>query len=66
MKNAQIQISLKALRVNKNLKQEDAAKELGVTARTIANWENGKTFPNLKHLRALEKLYGISFTSIKI
>ncbi len=28
-----------------NLTQEDLAKMLGVTRRTIANWENGSTIP---------------------
>ncbi len=40
-----MKISLKALRVNQNMTQEEAAKALNVTARTIQNWEDYRTFP---------------------
>lgn len=36
-----IQISLEAARVNANLKQEEAAKKLSITAKTLSNYERG-------------------------
>lgn len=41
-----MQISLKACRVNANLKQTDLAKLLSVCPDTIKNWESGKTSPS--------------------
>ena len=38
-------ISLKAARVNKNLTQEEAAKNLGIGVATLKSWEAGKSFP---------------------
>ncbi|GIN38492.1 helix-turn-helix domain-containing protein [Heyndrickxia oleronia] len=37
------QISLASARVNAELKQEDAARKLGITAKTLRNYEQGKT-----------------------
>lgn len=36
------QISLAAARVNAGLTQEELAEKLGVTRKSIQNWENGK------------------------
>jgi len=36
-----IQITLEAARVNAKLKQEEAAKKLGITAKTLSNYERG-------------------------
>lgn len=36
------QLSLKAVRVNNGYTQEALAQKLGVAAKTISEWENGK------------------------
>ena len=36
-----------ACRKDKKLTQEKLAEQLGVTDRTISNWENGKNMPDL-------------------
>lgn len=36
-------ITLKAMRVNAGLTQEEVAKALGVVVKTVANWESGET-----------------------
>lgn len=51
--------TLKACRINKNLKIGDVADKLGVTERTVINWEKYNTTPKSIHLRALSELYGI-------
>lgn len=56
--------SLRALRINENMTQEESAKKLGVTARTISNWETGKSFPNAEQIKMIEKLYNINYDSI--
>lgn len=52
-----MKITLKALRVNSNLTQDDAAKKLGVTTRTIQNWENYDTFPTGRQLIEICSVY---------
>jgi transcriptional regulator with XRE-family HTH domain len=46
---------IKAHRVQINLSQREAAEQLGVSLRTLQNWEAGETFPWPKHRRALQR-----------
>ncbi len=52
-----MKISLKALRVNAKLTQEEAAKSLNVTAKTIQNWESYETFPTGRQLISICSVY---------
>lgn len=54
-------LTLKAARVNKQMRQEDAARALGVTSETLGNWEKGKTYPNVPQIKKIEALYGVSY-----
>ena len=57
-------ITLKAARVSKDLTQAQAAKDVGVSATTIVNWETGKTeIPAGKFLQMCS-LYGVSANDI--
>lgn len=56
--------TLKALRINENLTQEEAGKKLGVTKDTVSRWENGKSYPNAKQIHLIENLYGVNYDSI--
>ena len=56
--------TLKALRINENLTQEEAGEKLGVTKDTISTWENGKSYPNAKQIHSIENLYGVNYDSI--
>jgi len=58
------QISLKAARINANLKQEDVAKVLKVSAETIRNYETGKTKPDIHTAYKLAEIYGVSIDNI--
>jgi transcriptional regulator with XRE-family HTH domain len=51
-----MQISLKACRVNANLKQTDLAKLLSVCPDTIKNWESGKTSPSSVQLQKISNI----------
>lgn len=42
-----------------NLTQKEAAKRLGVSDRTIQNWEAGKAFPRPKHRRAIDDFLAV-------
>lgn len=59
-----MEITLRAARVNKNLTQEEAANALGVSKQTIGNWEKGRSFPAVRKINMIEKLYGIKYNEI--
>lgn len=57
-------ITLKAARTNKNLTQEEAGRDIGVSKYTIGNWEKGKSFPNANQIRRIEQVYDVSYDDI--
>lgn len=57
-------ITLKAARVNANLKQEEAAKRIGITTDTLRNWEKAKTFPDVLQIKKIEEVYNVSYSDI--
>lgn len=59
-----MQITLKAIRVNKGLSQEDAAKAIGISEDTLSNYERGKTYPDIPILKKIEEVYGTSYENI--
>ena len=61
---SEYKITIAAARVNANMTQEEAAKELHVSKTTISNWEKGRVIPSYVALRALSQLYGVPLDSI--
>ena len=59
-----LKISLAAARVNRSMTQQEAAKALHVSKKTIQNWEKGTCYPNVKMLESICKLYGISLDNL--
>lgn len=59
-----MRFSLKAIRVNANMTQREAAEKLGISRGTLANWEKGKQFPDAKHIAKIEKVYGVNYDRI--
>lgn len=59
-----MKISLKALRVNKEMSQDEAAAALKVTKRTIQNWESYTTFPTAQQLLNICTTYGCELGDI--
>lgn len=57
-------MSLKALRINADYTQAVAAKKIGVTQKTLSNWENGITYPNQKQIEKICFVYGVSYDCI--
>jgi len=57
-------MTLRALRINRGLSQEVAAKKLGIASSTLSKWENAKSFPNAIELRKIEELYQASYNDI--
>lgn len=65
MEKERLRLTLKGARANKNLKQADVAKLLGITKKTLSNWEQGKSFPRKpEYIDALCNLYGVSYDDI--
>ena len=64
MQNTLVKITLAAARINKGLTQEQAAKELKGSKKTLWSWENGKTIPKIDKIEAICKLYGVSYENI--
>ena len=51
---------LKEARLKAGLKQEDVAKQVGVSRQTMSNWENNRSYPDLASVLKLSDLYGLS------
>lgn len=51
---------LQRARAKANLTQEQVAEALGVSRQTISNWENEKTYPDIRSVVTLSDLYNVS------
>lgn len=60
------QISLKAARVNADFEQEEAATMVGVTAKTLSNYERGVTAIPGYTLKRAAKVYNIPEERIRL
>lgn len=60
-----MRFSLKALRINKGLRQTDLAVTLGVSRKTVAAWENGKAYPKADKIDGICKALGVGYDNIK-
>lgn len=54
-------ITLRALRNNYNLTQDEMAQKVGVSRETWSNYERGLTVPNGKNLLKIERTFNVSF-----
>lgn len=51
---------LKSLRAQRGLSQEELADAVYVTRQTISNWENSKSYPDIKSLLILSNFFSVS------
>lgn len=58
-------ISLKALRVDRELKQKEVAESIGVSKKTLGAWENGSSMPSLENINKICTFYGVSYDVIR-
>ena len=56
--------NLKTIREEKQLSQKDLASKLNVPVSTYANWEQGRTEPNVDMLRKLGALFKVSLDDL--
>lgn len=59
-----VKISIRAARVNAGYLQKEAAERLGVSNKTLGNWENGITFPPADKISEICVLYGVSYDNL--
>lgn len=57
-------LNLKGIRKSCGLTQKQVAERLGVVESCYANWEQGRTEPNIQMLRLLGKLFQISLDEL--
>lgn len=57
-------ITLKAARVNKSMTQLEAAKLIGIDKKTLSNYENEITFPDIPVIKKMEEIYGVEYKDI--
>lgn len=56
--------SLKAMRIERSITQEQLAKKLNISLKTISHWETGYTEPSLTQLIAIADLYSVSLDEL--
>ncbi len=56
--------TLKRLRKNKNLTQEDVASELGVSFQAVSRWENGLSYPDIELLPQIAAMLDVSMDAL--
>ena len=55
-----VNTTIKRLRLEKNLNQEQLAEQLHVTRQAVSNWETGKTQPDIETLTQIAEFFGVS------
>ena len=52
--------NVKALRMSKNLTQEQFADQLGVSFQSVSRWENCITYPDVEMIPIIARYFGVS------
>lgn len=59
-----MKVTLKGLRAMRNWTQKKAAEEVGVSVDTWANYEKGRTYPDVPVIKNIEKAFDVSYNDI--
>jgi DNA-binding XRE family transcriptional regulator len=57
--------TLKTLRIDKGMRQEDVAVAIGVNRKTIAAWEKGTSLPTADKIDSICELFRVGYDDIK-
>ena len=60
-----MRVSIKAMRVHRNLTQLEMACALKVTKKTVNSWENGRTVPGVDMIEPICTVLGCSYDDIE-
>ena len=55
---------IKRLRTESGMSQDELAEKVFVSRQTVSNWENEKTYPDLKSLLLLSEVFGTSLDAL--
>ena len=61
-----LKATLKGIMVSKNLKIKDVANELNISVDTLRNYENFKTYPDIKTFRRIIELYDADYDMVAL
>lgn len=56
--------SLKVMRIERGITQEQLAKKLNISLKTISHWETGYTEPSVSQLISLADIYSVSLDEL--
>lgn len=59
-----MRISMKAARINRNMTQEEFARKVHVTKKTVGAWESGRTFPKVDKIQIICDVLGVKYDDI--
>ena len=59
-----VKLTIKSARVNVGLSQKEAADRIGVSNKTLGNWERGITFPPVDKIPVICELYGVPYDNL--
>jgi transcriptional regulator with XRE-family HTH domain len=52
------------IRQQKNITQEQLAKDLAISRQAVSKWESGKAIPDIENLMYISSLYGVSLDEL--
>ena len=61
----EMEISLKAARVNRGYTQKEAAQRLGISVEALRRYEKGKSLPGIDLIKRMEEVFGISYDNLR-
>jgi transcriptional regulator with XRE-family HTH domain len=59
-----VRMTLEAARVNAGLTQKEAAKLLGISNKTLGDWENQRSYPGVNMVPRITEVYGVPYDHI--
>jgi len=60
----ELQTQIKKYRNALSLSQDELAEKIFVSRQSISNWENGKTYPDIRSLLLLSEVFGVSLDQL--
>lgn len=64
MKKVELSKQIKKYRLEANLSQDELAEKIFVSRQTISNWENDKSYPDVKSLLLISEVFQISLDNL--
>ncbi len=60
----ELQSQIRKYRTHLSLSQDELAEKIFVSRQSISNWENGKTYPDIRSLLLLSEVFGVSLDQL--